>query len=93
MRTVLALMAGLLCTMAGIKHAAVLKGEAARLTRWVQVLRHLSVLLKEGTLSIPEALCAAADGLFPPDKLLRAMAAHSATSPSSKLQPMASGIG
>ena len=85
MRTVLALMAGLLCTMAGIKHAAVLKGEAARLTRWGQVLRHLSVLLKEGTHSIPEALCAAADGLFPPDKLLRAMAAHLSASPMATL--------
>lgn len=74
-------MAGLLCALAGVKHAASLKGDAARLNRWVQLLRHLALLLKEGAMSIPEALCAAADGSSPPDRLLREMAARMQSSP------------
>lgn len=70
----LAIMAGLLCALAGVKHASNLKGEAARLERWVQLLTHLELLLQEGMLSIPEALCAAADGSALPDRLLRDMA-------------------
>lgn len=80
-RAVLAIMAGLLCALAGLKHASTLKGDAARLTRWVQVLRHLTLLIREGTLSIPEALCAAADGPHPPDRLLREIAGRMHSSP------------
>lgn len=79
-------MAGLLCALAGIKHAASLKGDAARLVRWGQVLSHLTLILREGTLSIPEALCAAADSPRPPDHLLREVASRLAASP---LTPMA----
>lgn len=74
-RAVLAVMAGLLCALAGVKHAASLKADAARMTRWVHLLTHLTLLLRQGMMSIPEALCAAADGPHPPDKLLREMAA------------------
>lgn len=74
-RAVLAVMAGLLCALAGMKYAAGLKAEALRLSRWEQLLRHLTLLLQEGTLSLPEALCTAADGAHPPDKLLREIAA------------------
>ncbi|MBR6667603.1 MAG: stage III sporulation protein AB [Clostridia bacterium] len=81
MRTVFALMAGLLCAAAGVRHASALKADAARLSRWYKVLQHVSILLKEGTLSIPDALCTAADSPFPPDKLLRAMAAHLSETP------------
>lgn len=84
-RAVAAVMAGLLCTLAGIKHAASLKGDAARLSRWVQLLSRLALLLREGTLSIPEALCAAADGPHPPDRLLRDIAARVAASPMTTL--------
>lgn len=80
-RAVLAVMAGLLCALAGVKHACSLKGNAARLSRWVQLLTHLTLLLHEGTLSIPEALCAAADGAHPPDRLLREIAAKLRTEP------------
>lgn len=80
-RAVLAMMAGLLCTLAGFRHAAALKGDALRLVRWVQVLRHLVLLLEEGTTSIPEALCAAADTADTPDKLLRGIAAKMQTTP------------
>lgn len=80
-RAVIAVMAGLLCALAGVKHAASLKGDAARLARWGQVLSHLALLLKEGTLSIPEALCAVADAPHPPDNLLREIASRLAASP------------
>lgn len=74
-RAVLALMAGLLCALAGVKYAASLKGEAARLSRWADVLQHLSLLVEEGALPLPQALCAAADTPRQPDSLLRDMAA------------------
>lgn len=80
-RGVLALMAGLLCALAGMKHASVLKGDASRMHRWTQILAHLSLLLKEGVLSIPDALCTAADGHHQPDRLLHNMTARLKTSP------------
>jgi stage III sporulation protein AB len=80
-RTVLAIMAGLLCALAGARHAASLKTDASRLNRWAKLLRHLALLVKEGTFSIPEALCAAADDSHTPDKLLREMAARLTASP------------
>lgn len=73
-RTVIAVMAGLLCTLAGVRHAATLKSDALRLKRWWQVLEHLRLLLQEGTLSIPEVLCTAADGALLPDELLKELA-------------------
>ena len=84
-RAVMAVMAGLLCALAGVKHAASLNGDAARLTRWEQVLRRLSLLLREGTMSIPEALCAAADSPHPPARLLRDVAAQVAALPMTTL--------
>ena len=74
-RAVLAIMAGLLCALAGARHAATIKADAARLSRWIPLLQHLALLLREGTLSIPAALCAAAEAAHAPDKLLRDMAA------------------
>lgn len=73
-RAVLSIMAGLLCALAGFRHAAVLKGDAQRLRRWVQLLGHLSLLLQEGTLTIPEALSTAGDTSQPPDLLLQTLA-------------------
>lgn len=69
-RAALALTAGLLCAFAGFRHASRLKATAIRLARWVQLLHHLSLLLDQGTLSIPELLCTAADGHQKPDQLL-----------------------
>lgn len=74
-RAVFAVMAGLLCTLAGMKYAASLRTDATRLGRWVQVLQQLSLLLEEGTLSIPQAICAAADRHHPVDTLLQSLAA------------------
>lgn len=80
-RAVIAIMAGLLCALAGVKHAASLKADAVRLARWVQVLPHLALLLKEGTMSIPEALCAAANRPDAPDRLLREVAGKASAEP------------
>lgn len=87
-RSVLAIMAGLLCMLAGFRHASALKGDAVRLARWVQLLQHLSLLLKEGTLSIPDALCAAADRQLPPDKLLRNLANRLRVQPNRSLEQL-----
>jgi len=80
-RAVLAVMAGLLCTLAGIRHAATLRKDALRLNRWVKLLQHLTLLLREGTLTVPQALHAAADMNMPPDKLLRDIASCVTASP------------
>lgn len=80
-RAVLAVMAGLLCALAGVKHASSLKADAGRISRWVQLLEHLALLLHQGALSIPEALCAAADQAHPADQLLRDMASAMHASP------------
>ncbi len=85
-RAVLAVMAGLLCALAGMKHAASLQSNAVRLKRWVQLLSHLALLLKEGTLSIPDALCAAAHASSPPDSCLREMALRLTNTPLLTLQ-------
>lgn len=85
-RTLLALMAGLLCTLAGMKHAAHLKGDAARLARWVQLLKQLALLLNEGVLSIPEALCATAEGSGLPDRMLRETAMKMGSAPALSIE-------
>lgn len=68
-----------------MQRAAAIRADAARLARWVQVLQHLSLLIKEGTLAIPHALLAAADAPQPPDKLLRDIAARMRSAPASTL--------
>ena len=73
-RAVLAVMAGLLCALAGMRHANRLQSDKNRLQRWVQLLQHLALLLEEGTMSIPQAFSAVADGRLPPDELLQTMA-------------------
>lgn len=80
-RAVLAVMAGLLCALAGAKHAAALKGNAIRLSRWGPLLKRLTLLLHEGTMSLPQALCTAADGHALPDELLRDVASTLAANP------------
>ena len=84
-RGILAIMAGLLCALAGLRRASGLREEAVRLNRWVALLRHLSLLLQEGTMSIPEALSAAADGTKQPDQLLQSLARDVLDSP---IQPL-----
>lgn len=73
-RAVLAVMAGLLCALAGLRYASSLRAGASRLRRWQEVLQCLSLLLEEGTLSIPDALICAADDTLPPDRILQRIA-------------------
>ena len=80
-RTILAMMAGLLCSLAGFRYAASLKKDAIRFKRWVKLLQRLALLLKEGTLSIPQALCTAADENSAPDMLLQQLASSLTSSP------------
>ena len=80
-RAVIAVMAGMLCALAGIKHGTSLKADAHRLTRWCQLTRHLALLISEGTMPIPQALCTAADGSHLPDKLLHQIAITLQSSP------------
>lgn len=70
----MAVMAGLLCAVAGYRRAGELTASAKRLRRWVEVLRHLALLLSEGVCSLPEALEAVATASEAPDELLRALA-------------------
>ncbi len=81
MRAVLAVMAGLLCALLGLRRASALKGDAARLIRWGQALAHLSLLVREGTMSLPDALLHTAQGRAAPDMLLTAMASAVKASP------------
>jgi len=74
MRTALALMAGLMCMAAGFRQAAALRAADARLRRWTDILRHLSLLLSEGTYSLPEAFLLAASCDSEPDITLRTLA-------------------
>lgn len=71
---VLAVMAGLLCGLAGLRHASAMKTEAARLRRLTEILPRLSLILAEQSVSIPAALRLAADGNAPPDRLLHRIA-------------------
>lgn len=70
-RTVLAILAGIMCMLLGMRYAASLRADAARLTRWQHILQRLSLLLKERAHPLPEALRLAADGTALPDKLLQ----------------------
>ena len=70
-RPVLAVFAGLLCGLIGQRQARRLREEDASLRRWAQLLRCLALLLREGTLSLPEALRQAAGEDSAPDLMLR----------------------
>ena len=74
-RPVLAVFAGLLCGLIGQRQARRLREEGANLRRWEQLLRRLALLLREGTLSLPEALRQSAGEDSAPDQLLRRLGA------------------
>lgn len=73
-RPVLAVAAGLLCALLGFRRAAALRAEEVRLRRWQELLAQLSLIISEATLSLPEAMCCAADGLGQADALLSSIA-------------------
>ncbi len=80
-RSMLAVMAGLLCVLTGLRQAGALRTMEHETRRWADMLQCLSLLLAEGSLSLPEALRAAADGGGDADRLLRDMADHMAKHP------------
>lgn len=75
-RSALAIAAGLLCALTGLRAADELCREARELRRWADVLQQLTLILRQATLPLPEAMRAAADLNCAPDKLLQAAAAH-----------------
>ena len=70
-RPALAVFAGLMCGVIGQRQARRLREEGVNLRRWEQLLRRLALLLREGTLSLPEALRQAAGEDSAPDLMLR----------------------
>lgn len=73
-RALPAVAAGLLCALMGIRNARRLRQEAENLHRWQELLCTLALILSEGTLSIPDALLAAADGEGLPDRAATSIA-------------------
>ena len=93
MRTFLAIAAGLLCAAAGFRRGKELQCGGARLSRWVTLLRHLALLMREGAGSLPEVMLTAACEDMLPDRILRALAeglrTHPLSSPEALLDPSA----
>ena len=86
-RAVLAVMAGLLCGLGGLRRAAGMKAEAARLHRWETLLKQLALILGEKTASLPEAMTTAADSPdLMPDRLMREVAEHLTRTPMAALE-------
>lgn len=73
MRPLLALMAGMLCGVLGLRQSSRIRAESDRLVRWQMLLQHLRLLLQEGC-SLPEAFRQAAAENTPADALLLALA-------------------
>jgi len=93
MRTMLALMAGMLCMAAGLRHAAALTAEDARLRRWAEMLQHLSLILAEGACPLPEAFRQAATGQSEADRQLLALAEQMQLHPLSPLPQLWQALG
>lgn len=81
MQLMLAVMAGVLCGAAGMRHAASMRRDAARLKRWEAILERLLLLLREGAYALPDVLDMAADGAGEPDDALHALACGLRQSP------------
>ena len=84
-RPVLAVFAGLLCGLIGQRQARRIREEGANLSRWEQLLRRLALLLREGTLSLPEALVQSAGEDSAPALMLRRLGGELAEHPLSSL--------
>ena len=75
-RPLLAIMAGLICGVLGMRQARRITQENATLRRWEIILRQLCLILQEGALPLPEALDQAANDATPADVLLRGLSAR-----------------
>ncbi len=69
-RPLLAIMAGLLCGVMGMRQSSRIRETSATLHRWEVILQHLCLLLQERSLSLPEAFTQAATNDTPADRLL-----------------------
>ncbi|MBQ7305767.1 MAG: hypothetical protein IJW85_06115, partial [Clostridia bacterium] len=74
-RPMLAIMAGLLCGVMGLRQASRIRETNATLHRWQTILQHLCLLLRQQRLSLPEAFTQAATENTSADQLLRQWAA------------------
>ncbi len=91
-RVLLAIAAGLLCGVMGLRRASALCRDARRLRRLEEMLRHLMLLLREGGGSLPEVLRAAATLPGPPDDTLRALADGLTRDPLADLAELYAGL-
>lgn len=87
MRLLLALMAGLLCGVLGLRQASGIQEESAVLCRWQALLQHLCLLLQEG-LSLPEAFRQAAGEHTRADGVLLRLADQLAGQPLASLSQL-----
>lgn len=87
-RPLLAIMAGLICGVMGMRQAQHIRRENATLRRWEVILRQLCLILQEGALPLPEALDQAADEATPADMLLRQMSAGMRAEPLASLSQL-----
>lgn len=84
-RPLLAVMAGLICGVMGVRKAQCIRQENATLRRWEIILRRLCLILQEGALPLPETLDQAADEATPADMLLRRLSAGMRAEPLTSL--------
>lgn len=73
-RPVLAVMAGILCGLLGLRQGQRIRREYDTLRRWEQLLRHLCIILREGSFPLPEAFLQAATQPTEADETLRRLA-------------------
>ena len=88
MRSVLAVSAGLLCALAGLRQSHVLQQDAIRLHRWMDILKHRALLIDQGLYTLPDALAHAATGQAVPDQVLKALSKGLRESPLSPLSAL-----
>lgn len=91
-RVALAVAAGLLCGVMGLRRAATLCRDAQRLHRLEALLRHLALLLRGGGGSLPEVLRDAATSPGPPDETFRALADGLVRNPLADLSGLYAGL-
>lgn len=60
--------------LAGLRQGASLQQDATRLRRWIEMLRHLALLMEQGLYALPDALEQASIGQMLPDQTLRTLA-------------------
>lgn len=82
----LAVSAGVITGVLGMRGAKRLRGEAARLRRWTVLLERLRLLLAQSALPLPDVLDEASDSDAAPDLLLRELAALMRRNPLASLQ-------